>query len=232
MEKVVWVLWRDADAEGALGPWLLDALADVAGDTRGVTACIEDPSGSWMRRGELPGGALLGATVSVWLDSIDEREPVAAALAGAPAAAVHAYLVAESVPKARPMTWGAGEQSPGAAISTVFDKRPDIDDDRFFALWHGEHTPLTFEIHPFDGYVRNTVVRALTPGAPPLRAIVDESVADAEDLYDLHRFFGSGGDKQRLRDQMARVDAHVGSFSADLQTTPTAEWIIRPTSWR
>jgi hypothetical protein len=234
VEKVVWVAWRGAGADpGELGPWLLDALGGVLDATHGVRVTVEDPAGSWMRRGSLPDGSLLAASASVWLTSIDEREPVAAALAGAPAAAVHAYLVAESVPRdyGSSRDWPDGERSPGQSITTVFDKRPDIDDDRFFAIWHGEHTPLSFEIHPFTSYVRNTVVRALTPGAPPLRGIVYEAVPSPEDMFDLHRFFGSGGDDAKLAEQIARVDAHVGSFAGDLQTTPSREWILKSTNW-
>ena len=236
MEKVVWLLWRPADADpAALAPWLLDALAGVVADTHGVRVTVEDPAGSWMRRGALGDGSLLAASVSVWLTSIDLREPVAAALAGAPAAPVHAYLVAESVPLdyGDSRTWPDGERSPGQSITTVFDKRPDIDDDRFYALWHGEHTPLSFEIHPFNSYIRNTVLRPLTPGAPPLRSIVYEAVPMAEDMFDLHRFFGSGGDKQLLGERIAQVDAHVSSFADvdTLQTTPAREWILKTPPW-
>lgn len=230
----MWVLWRSADDDpGAIGPWLVAALTEVLDETHGVRVTVEDPAGSWMRRGSGPGGALLGATASVWLTSIDEREHVAAALAGAPAAAVHAYLVAESVPKdyGPSRDWPDGERSPGQSITTVFDKRADIDDERFFAIWHGEHTPLSFEIHPFTSYVRNTVVRALTPGAPVLRGIVYEAVPSAEDMFDLHRFFGSGGDDAELGRQIERVDAHVASFSAALETTPSREWILRTPPW-
>lgn len=230
----MWVLRRAADDDPApLGPWLLDALAPVAAGTHGVRVTVEDPAGSWMRRGAGPDGSLLAATASVWFTSIDDREHVAAALAGAPAAAAHAYLVAESVPldHGAARDWPDGERSPGQSITTVFDKRPDIDDERFFAIWHGEHTPLSFEIHPFRSYIRNTVVRALTPGAPPLRGIVYEAVPSAEDLYDLHRFFGSGGDPAELRRRIERVDTHVASFASALETTPTHEWILRTPPW-
>jgi hypothetical protein len=235
VEKVVWVLWRAADADpSALEPWLVERLSGVLDRTGGVRLTVEDPAGKWMRRGALADGSLLASTVSVWLGSIDDREPVAAALAGAPASAVHAYLVAESVPRdyGDRRDWPDGQRSPGQSLTTVFDKHPDIDDERFFALWHGEHTPLSFEIHPFWSYVRNTVVRSLTPGAPTLRAIVDEAVPTSDDLYDLHRFFGSGGDDGKLGERMAQVDAHVGSFAEpNLQTTPSHEWILKSPPW-
>ena len=46
-------------------------------------------------------------------------------------------------------------------------------------------------MQPRARYVRNAVVRPLTPGAPRYRAIVEESWATLEDLTDLVRFFGA-----------------------------------------
>ena len=59
---------------------------------------------------------------------------------------------------------------------TTFDKPASLDDETFYARWHGSHTPLSLEIHPLTLYVRNSVVRALTPGARPRRAIGNEAV--------------------------------------------------------
>jgi hypothetical protein len=46
------------------------------------------------------------------------------------------------------------------------------------------------------------------------------------------RGFGSGGDDGKLGERMAQVDAHVGSFAeANLQTTPSHEWILKSPPW-
>lgn len=237
MEKLVYVLWRPADVEPVtLEQWLLDDAGPALlafPEVRGLRLTIEDPEGSWMRRGTGPDGALIAATVSAWLPSIDDREPISLVMAEAPAVH-HTYLVTESVPLdyGPRRTWKDGERTPGRSITTVFDKRADISEEGFFGIWHGEHTPLTFEIHPVWSYVRNSAWRALSTGAPPLRAIVYESVPEPEDLYDLHRFFGSGGDKDELKRRIARVDAHVATFAdtKSLETTPTNEWILRSLS--
>jgi hypothetical protein len=235
MEKLCHVLWRRPDADPAeLRSFLLDDAAPrlLALDcVRGLRLTIEDPDGSWMRRGAQPDGSLLAATVSTWVPSLDEREPLSLIVHEAPAAAVHAWLATESVPLdyGERRTWPDGERSPGKSITTVLDQRPGLSDEGFFGIWHGEHTPLTFEIHPVWSYVRNTLWRSLSSGAPSLRALVYESVPDPADLYDLHRFFGSGGDDDALQRAIARVDAHVATFAdpASLQTTPTDEWILR-----
>jgi hypothetical protein len=211
---------------------LLDDVgpALLATDAAGVRLTIEEPAGAVLRVGAQPDGGLLCATVSVWLDSLDNRAPHEAAIAAAGCTA-HGYLVTESLPLAygANRTWPDGTRSPGISITTVFDKRPDVSDETFYGIWHGEHTPLSFDIHPIWLYVRNSVARAVTPGAPRIRSIVYEAVPTVDDMLDFHRFFGSGGDKARLRENIQRVNDHMATFAdiSTLETTPTAEYILR-----
>src|SRR4029078_10807284 len=108
--------------------------------------------------------------------SLDERAPFESTIGSTEAAEVHGWLVTESVPKAygERRDWPDGQRSPGLSITTVFDKKPGISDEEFFRIWHGEHTPLSFDIHPLWLYVRNAVVRSITDpeAAPPSRAYV------------------------------------------------------------
>jgi hypothetical protein len=167
--------------------------------------------------------------VSIWLDSLDERSPHEAVLAGADLD-VDGYLVSESVPRGHEArTWPDGECSPGIYSMTVFDKKPGLDDETFFAIWHGEHTPMSFEIHPLWLYVRNTVVRPVTPGALAIKGAVYEGVPTDEDMLDLHRFFSSGGSNERLGEQMTRVMTHMATFADvdGLITSPAREWIFK-----
>jgi hypothetical protein len=46
-------------------------------------------------------------------------------------------------------------------------------------------------MQPRTRYVRNAVVRALTPGAPRFRAIVEEAWPSPDTLTDLNAFFGA-----------------------------------------
>ena len=102
------------------------------------------------------------------------------------------WIVAESEARSygEHRTWPDGERSPGLSITTFFDKKPDVDDETFYRIWHGEHTPLSFEIHPFWLYVRNQVLRSITPGAPSVRGIVYEAVPTDEQMLDFTQFFG------------------------------------------
>ena len=62
------------------------------------------------------------------------------------------------------------------------------------------HSPLSLRWHPLVGYIRNHVVRAVTPGAPSCAGIVSESFATAEDLLVPERFLGAGDDGTTLAD--------------------------------
>lgn len=235
MEKLIYVLWRPpGDDPADLARFLLDDVGPVLLDApdeeiAGARLTIEAPEGASMRAGTGPGGALLTATVSVWVDSVDDRGWIEELLGEAPAR-WHGYLVTESVPRAYPPRVldevEPGEPVPGMALTTVFVKRPDISDDEFYGIWHGEHTPLSFELHPLWFYVRNSVFRALTVGAPNLSGIVYEAVPSEQDLLDFHRFFGSGGDKEQLLANIERVNDHMATFAdlSSLQTTPTRDY--------
>lgn len=236
MEKLIYGLWRRPDQDvDPIRTALLDRVAPVLLDlgVDGLRICVEEPAGKAYRVGANPDGSLLAASVSLWIDSYDNRGPHESALAQADAQA-YGWIVAESVARAygEHRTWPDGEQSPGLSITTFFDKKADVDDETFYRIWHGEHTPLSFEIHPFWLYVRNQVLRPITPGAPSTRGIVYEAVPTDEDMLDFNRFFGCPGEPERLMAQIKLVDDHMNTFgnTATLQCVPMREWIFRTLS--
>jgi len=236
MEKLVYGLWRDADQDvDPIRSVLLDKVAPtlLGLGIDGLRIEVEEPAGKILRTGAAADGSLLCASVSVWLDSYDNRGPHEEAIRSA-GAQVHGWIVAESIAKAYGdrRTWPDGEQSPGMSILTFFDKGEGVTDDDFYRIWHGEHTPLTFELHPFWLYVRNQTLRAITPGAPPVRGVVYEAVSTDEDITDLTRLFGCAGQPERLMDQITIVNNHMSTFgnTGTLQCVTTREWIFKTLS--
>jgi hypothetical protein len=224
MEKLVYALWG-----------VHDGLVEKAGsellglDPRGLTVNVVDPEVDMSAVVPVRDPDGVGATVGVWLDSLDDRGPLEAVLAGA-ADRMAGYLVTESVPLAyQDRFWPDGERSPGVKQITMFDRRVGIDDTQFFARWHGSHTPLTFEVHPVCLYVRHAVARPLTDGVPTWRGIVEEGLRDVADLTDPMRYFSAGGSREVLERNVKRVMDDVGTF-LDLESVesyPTAEYILR-----
>ncbi len=229
-------LWRRPDQDlDALRSALIDAVAPQLLDlgVRGLRINVEEPLGKSYRVGAQPDGGLLAASVSLWIDSYDDRGPHEAAIRSAGAEAF-GWIVAESEARSygEHRTWPDGERSPGLTITTFFDKKADLDDETFYRIWHGEHTPLSFEIHPLWLYVRNQVLRPITPGAPSVHGIVYEAVATDADMLDFTRFFGCAEEPERLMDQIKVVDDHMNTFgnTGTLQCVPMREWIFRTLS--
>ena len=65
-----------------------------------------------------------------------------------------------------------------------------MSDETFYGHWYGHQSPMSEWMQPRTRYVRNAVARAVTPGAPTYRAIVEEAWAIDGDVTDIHTFFG------------------------------------------
>ena len=205
MEKLVYLVGKpeaqpvEDFRERLLGPGAEDLLArgaleltvNVADLTELPDAMpIADPDG-W-----------LSASVSLWLPSLDERAPLEEVLDGL-AARKAGYLVTESVPREyTDRDWADGERSPGVTMVAAFPKPDRIDDETFFRRWHGSHTPLSLKIHPLYRYIRNSVARALTPGAPAFRAIVEERVRTMREFAEPKLFYGSAEGQRLAHDDL------------------------------
>lgn len=221
MEKLVYALWRDAAGKP------IDVAAAVGGLTgvRALTAYTEEPAASVMRWGEDPRGLVLSGLVTAWVDRVEERAALEDALA-ATGLMAGGYVVVESAPcVGEPVT---------LALVTLFRRLPGLTDDELFEIWHGSHTPLTFEIHPFNLYLRNLVARVLTPGAPAFEAIVEEGVSEDRDLLVLGRLYGAGDDEELLRRNIERISGDAKRFIdfTTLQTCPMRRTVLIPAPWQ
>jgi hypothetical protein len=226
MEKLVYLCWKrpELPIEAFREHWLgHTADAVLASGARALTINVADLgpriAGCPLVLGE---GASWSACVSLWLDSLDQRAAVEAELA-ADSERVTAYLVTESVPQRwAARDWPDRTRSPGATLVTAFPKPERLSDEQFYGHWHGSHTPLSFEIHPFRQYIRNAVARPLTPAAPPYRGIVEERVAELEDALDMRRFFR--GSLANIQRGMADVDSFLDRDQ--IAATLMSEYII------
>lgn len=210
MEKLIYLL---GDAEPGVIPRgrrdLREALLAavprlIEAGARGLTvsvADVDDPDLDQVAQFNASG--LADAQLAVWVDHLDGRDEIESIVSGL--SRRHAgYLVTESILRdyhelaGDEGAWKPGEPSPGIALVTSFPKPDWIDDETFYARWHGSHGPLSLELHPLTRYVRNAVARVVTPGAPPIRAIVSESVESAAVASDVERFYGGRANRKRI----------------------------------
>jgi len=226
MEKLVYLLRkRDADSIEGFRDELLNACGRfLERGVRGLSVNVADlgaqaqPSPLW-----LGDGKTLSASLSLWLDSLDQRGPLEELLLAA-SGRVWGYLVTESVPIEYPdRDWADGGKSPGVTLVTAFPKPSRLSDEEFYGHWHGSHTPLSLEIHPFWRYVRNAVARRITPEGPPYRGIVEERVRDIEDVIDIVRLF------RGKAENFARGIEDVNRFidQSDISCSLMSEYIIK-----
>ena len=165
MEKLDLLVWDDVPLRVEV-----DGLRSIVVS---VAADLERPSILLGRGGELR------ALLELWVDSYDVWRDVVAQVPG------DLYLVTSSQPQAH-------SGAPGLLTHLSWFPKPDrLTEEEFFHGWHEVHTPTTGALHPLrQGYTRDAVARTLTPGSPPVRAIVSEYFAPA-DYLDPARLFGS-----------------------------------------
>lgn len=167
------------------------------------------------------------ALVSVWTQQYyGDQMTAALELLGRHAAHVGAYLVTESAPMP-PAPTPPGERAPGLANMALLRRPADLDEATWLTRWHCNHTQVAIETQSTFGYVQNYVVRALTPDAPPVSAIVEEQFP-IEAVGSLHAFFGARDDSD-LRDRMGKMVASTSAFGAstNIDAVPTSRYLYR-----
>ncbi len=170
------------------------------------------------------------AFVSLWTEQ-HYGEPIQAALDLLTREVGHtehvaAYLVTESAPMPPPLT-PLGERAPGLANMAMLRRPEDIDEETWLTRWHRDHTPVAIQTQATFGYVQNHVVRALTPDAPPVSAIVEE-LFPIEAVGSLHAFFGAADDADLGR-RLEKMIASTAAFGANtnVDAVPTSRYLFR-----
>ncbi|HSW13348.1 MAG TPA: EthD domain-containing protein [Solimonas sp.] len=235
MEKIIYTLWKRADdSPAAFADSLRTQLSAqlLALGVRGLQLNIDDadvaPAAGIRQIANAP---LPDALLQVWLDSAItlRRAPVDAAI-GAVVAKCDAYLVTESVPlRNQRHPPASGQRTHGFAQIALLVKPPRLGHDQWLANWHDGHTPVAIETQSTFEYRQNVVVRALTPGARPYDAIVEECFPP-EAMSDPHAFFDAVGDPQKFQRNLDRMMASVGRF-LDLGTIDvlaTSQYCLAP----
>ena len=246
MEKVVYLLWGRPDPAlgDALRERLLGSIADVVlrGGAHGLTVNVHDAAAA-EAPSPAPGPAdepTHVAQVSVWVDSYDRRGDLDDIVSSAGHAA-SAYLVTESLyddygttPHAGPRTWPDGERSPGVLTVARIHRPEGMAYGAWITAWHGTQSPESAVLQPRTRYVRNEVLRPLTPGAPEVHGIVEEAWPSAEHVADPMLFFNAEGDEARLRANLDRMMQNVQAcLDLDrLRSTTMSEHLVRSVSVR
>ena len=219
-------------ADGADGDWVTRLRGPVATelldlDLAGVTLNLRD---------DLVRDSVLTLTtldppaqgfVSIWTQQHYGKDvEEAVRILGSEAESLAAYLVTESAPLPPPTSL-PGQRVPGLANIALLRRPADLDEPTWLHRWLHDHTPVAIATQSTFGYVQNHVVRALTPDAPEVAAIVEE-LFPIEAVESLHAFFGAADDAD-LTDRLGRMVASTSSFGANVNvdTVPTGRYVLR-----
>jgi hypothetical protein len=87
---------------------------------------------------------------------------------------------------------------------------------------------MSEDMQPRARYVRNAVVRRLTPGAPRLRAIVEESWPSVEHVTNLQTFFGATSNEELGENIRVMLDSTKLLYDpATMRNYPLSEYILK-----
>jgi hypothetical protein len=232
MEKLCYVLWKPEATAGAdFADALRGAVAErIARISRGplsllvADAAAESVAKARIQRTTPPVAGML----SLWLDSVDARGAVEDAL-GAATARHAGFLVTESVPVGnRTQRAPLGQRTPGITMLSLLEKPARLSQDEWIRIWHEQHTPLAMEIQCTYLYVRNVVVRPLTPGAPSWAGLVEEGFP-TEAVTNPMLWYRADGSPEKLRENLGRMLASVRAFLEieRVESLPMSEWVLR-----
>jgi len=200
MEKLVYVVWKregdsDEDFRERLHGAVVPALKALQAERIRVSVTDDAvAAGTPIGTMDPPKSGI----VTFWMEQSQDHEEAESILAPA-CGRIAGYLVVESRPiLGKQLETKPGERTPGSAQVTCIVKRAELSHEEFLAIWYGEHRAVASETQDTFGYVRNEIVRALTPDAPDWTAIVEENFPIGA-LTDPEVFYDAVGDPERLR---------------------------------
>lgn len=231
MEKLCYLVWKPGSVDGAAFRDRLLAYAVPALRERGavrLSLLVADEHCDALQKARITRmAAPVAGMLSLWVPNVDAHPALEAALAPH-VARLAGYLVTESEVLAnRTHASPLGVRTRGTTMLALLERPARLPFEDWIRIWHGAHSPLALEIQCTYLYVRNVVVRALTPGAPPWKGLVEEGFP-TEAVTDPMRWYAAEGDPQKLRERIGRMVASVQAF-LDLdrvESHPLSEYVL------
>jgi hypothetical protein len=204
MEKLIYLLWSEGpsgrDTDAAFRDRLLSSLPDglMGKGASQVKISVTDDAveaGEALHLGKLAPSAM----VSFWIECAHDRAPCEAILDRASQRSA-GYLVVESHPlRTETPDGGVGKRMPGFSLVGCIEPATGVSQADFIDRWESVHRDVAIETQSTFSYIRNEVVRALTPDAPPWKGIVEEGFP-IEALTDPRVFYDAIDSEQRFRE--------------------------------
>jgi hypothetical protein len=238
MVKLIYVLWAPKGQDKGQTKDIL--LRDVqhrlydAGVQR-LTMYIDDEfSNVRSPAPKLYRGPVISAEISLWVDDV-ERHGDIEKLLESQRFKIAGYLVDESIYTEyggnrhfRQRDWPDGQRSPVIMAVTLMERPRKLSHDEWMRRWHGTQSPVSEAMQPRARYIRNVVVQAITPNAPPFEGIVEEAWPSARHITNPFLFYGAKNIFQLARN-MYRMYRSVSAFLEirKIRTSTMSEYILK-----
>ena len=238
MVKLIYVLWAlEGQPKKETGDLLLNEVQQKlydAGVTK-LTIYIDDEFSTVRSPApKLYPGPEISAELSLWVDGVERHgdiekilKPYRFRIAG--------YLVEESIYTEyggnrhfHERDWPDGQRSPVVMAVTLMERPHRLSHEEWIRRWHGTQSPVSEAMQPRARYIRNVVVKAVTPDAPPFEGIVEEAWPSARHITNPFLFYGAKNIFQ-LAGNMYRMFRSVSGFLnfTKIRTSTMSEYILK-----
>jgi hypothetical protein len=220
MEKIILTLWKPAQPNA--GQWRADLLglrdSLVTAGAKNIRVMLVDEAVAAASAQRITNSAApLDGMLSLWLDSASQW-PAIKTLVAPLTSRLEAYLVVESEPypeerQARSALYQVpvGQRTPGMNQVALLHKPDRMSYEHWHDTWRNGHGPNAYPLQSIFGYRQNTVVRALTFGAPVLHAIVEENFPP-EAIGNPQGFFAALGDPEKCAQRQQAMYESTSRF--------------------
>ncbi|MBW2262583.1 MAG: EthD domain-containing protein [Deltaproteobacteria bacterium] len=232
--KLVYLLWRSGDRDSTTSILIEKCAPAILDSGAGKLVVYAADRESEMRSPapKLYTGPPICGSVHVWQENVSAEVEEILASGGFEIAG---YEVDESVYKdygdnehSGVRDWPDGVRSPGVVAVTLMQRPRRLSREEWIRRWHDRMSPVSEEIQPRARYVRNLVLRPVTPDAPPFEGIVEETWPSKRHVSSPYLFYGAKNPIQ-LAVNMGRILGAVLSFLdlRRIRTTMMGEYFIK-----
>ena len=238
MVKLIYVLWApQGQSKKEIKDLLLKEVSQKLYDAgvQKLTMYIDDEYSTVRSPApKLYRGPAICAEISLWIDDAEKHQELEKILAPY-SFRIAGYLVDECIYTEyggnrhfHERDWPDGERSPVIMAVTLLERPKRLSYEEWIHRWHDTQSPVSEAMQPRPRYIRNVVLQAITPDAPPFEGIVEEAWPSARHITNPFLFYGAKNIFQ-LAVNMYRMFRSVSAFLnfTKIRTSTMSEYILR-----
>ena len=237
MEKLIYLLWKPkGQSPSRTRDILLNDCASRLIETgaQKLSMDIDDPESDVPSPAPFHPGEPISALVSIWTETTVDRTRYEQILHSA-GFRLAGYLVDGFVyteygdnRHSGPRNWPDGQRSPGLVAVTLLERPKRIPYDKWIKRWHGNMSSVSDALQPRQRYVRNVVLKPITPGAPPYDGIVEEVWPSAKHITNPFLFYCADNVWQLIKHLTIMLWTVTRCFNLfRIRTTIMSEYLIK-----